>query len=51
MTGTPDNRKMGTGMTFLVGLGVGVVCYLLAESLTPKQVSNPGDQANIAQTR
>jgi hypothetical protein len=38
-----DNRKMNAGLVFLSGLVVGVICYLIAESLTPKQVANPGD--------
>jgi hypothetical protein len=43
MSANPENRKLSPGKTFLVGLGVGVVCYLMAESLTPKQVASPGD--------
>lgn len=35
-----NNRKMNLGMVFLTGLLVGVVCYLIAESLIPK-VPNP----------
>jgi hypothetical protein len=43
MSTSPDNRKMNAGLVFLSGLGVGVVCYLLAESLIPRQVASPGD--------
>ncbi len=39
----PDNRKVNIGLVFLTGLVSGVVCYLLAESLIPKQVAGPGD--------
>ncbi len=38
-----DNRKINPGLVFLCGLGVGVVCYLLAESLIPRQVASAGD--------
>ncbi|MGC9944080.1 MAG: hypothetical protein ABSE48_19810 [Verrucomicrobiota bacterium] len=38
-----DNRKMNPGLAFLCGLGVGVICYLLAESLIPQPVDSPGD--------
>lgn len=34
---------MNAGLVFLSGLVIGVICYLIAESLTPKQVANPGD--------
>jgi hypothetical protein len=34
---------MNAGLVFLNGLVIGVVCYLIAELLTPKQVANPGD--------
>jgi hypothetical protein len=37
------NRKLNGGLIFLMGLVAGVVCYLIAEALTPKQVANPGD--------
>jgi hypothetical protein len=43
MGNTPDNRKVNAGFDFLGGLVVGVACYLVAESLTPKQIANPGD--------
>jgi hypothetical protein len=38
-----NNRKINLASAFLSGLGVGVVCYLLAESLVPRQVASPGD--------
>lgn len=38
-----ENRKTNAGLVFLSGLGVGVVVYLLAESLVPRQVASPGD--------
>jgi hypothetical protein len=38
-----DNRHVKAGFVFLVGVVVGVVCYLLAESTTPKNVASPGD--------
>src|SRR5262245_38978695 len=34
---------MNTGLFFLIGLIVGVICYFIAEALTPMQVANPGD--------
>jgi hypothetical protein len=37
------NRKLNTGLVFLSGLVVGVLCYLAAELLTPKQVASPGE--------
>jgi hypothetical protein len=40
---TPDNRKASAGLVFLSGLALGVICYLIAETLTPKQVASPGD--------
>lgn len=40
---TPDNRKMNAGLVCLNGLVLGVICYLVAELLTPKQVANPGE--------
>jgi len=43
MNTAQDNRKMNPGLAFLCGLGVGVVCYLLAESLIPRQVASAGD--------
>jgi hypothetical protein len=38
-----ENRKLNTGFVFLSGLIFGVLCYLLAELITPKQVASPGD--------
>lgn len=43
MSTSQDNRKMNAGLVFLTGLGVGVVVYLLAESLVPRQIASPGD--------
>jgi hypothetical protein len=43
MNTTVANRKMNAGLAFLCGLVAGVVCYLLAEWLTPKHVASPGD--------
>lgn len=43
MTASPGNRKMNSGLVFLSGLGAGVACYLLAESLVPRDVASPGD--------
>ena len=43
MNTTPDNRKMNAGLVFLSGLLLGVVCYLIAELLTPRHVASPGD--------
>ena len=43
MNTAKDNRKMNPGLVFLTGLGVGVLCYLLAESLIPRQVASAGD--------
>jgi hypothetical protein len=43
MNALSENRKLKTGQVFLFGLVVGVVCYLLAEFLTPKQVADPGE--------
>jgi hypothetical protein len=37
------NRHVSAGFVFLAGVLVGVACYLLAESLTPKNVASPGD--------
>ena len=34
---------MNTGFVFLSGSALGVICYFIAELLTPKQVANPGD--------
>ena len=34
---------MNAGFAFLFGLGIGVICYLIAEFLVPKQVKNSGD--------
>lgn len=34
---------MSPGFAFLWGLGLGVACYLLAESLVPRHVSSSGD--------
>ena len=38
-----SNRKMNAGLAFLCGLFAGVVCYLFAEWLVPKQVASSGD--------
>jgi len=38
MSDPPNNRKIGSGMVFLSGLAAGVLIYLVAESLTPKDV-------------
>jgi hypothetical protein len=38
-----ENRRLNGGLVFLMGLLVGVVCYLVAEVLTPKQVASSGD--------
>lgn len=43
MNTASENRKISPGLTFLWGLGTGVACYLVAESLVPKQVASPGD--------
>jgi hypothetical protein len=43
MSTAKDNRKIDTGLVFLSGLVGGVICYLIAESITPKQVASPGD--------
>ncbi len=37
------NRKPNGGLVFLMGLGAGAVSYLIAETLTPKQVASSGD--------
>jgi len=34
---------MNAGLVFLSGMVLGIICYLIAEWLTPKQVANPGD--------
>lgn len=34
---------MNTGLVFLTGFGVGVVCYFFAELLVPRQVASAGD--------
>lgn len=43
MSESAGNRKMNVGFVFLSGLGIGVACYLLAESLVPHQVASPGE--------
>ncbi len=43
MSEPTNNRKVGSGMVFLSGLATGVVIYLVAEWLTPKNVASPGD--------
>lgn len=43
MSPSLENRKTNPGLVFLSGLGIGVVAYLLAESLVPRQVASPGD--------
>jgi hypothetical protein len=43
MNTTPDNRKPNSGLVFLSGLVAGVLCYLIAELLTPKNVATSGD--------
>lgn len=42
-TMTLDIRKTGTRHDLVAGSVLGAVCYLIAESLTPQQVANPGD--------
>jgi hypothetical protein len=42
MTAMTDNRRINTGLVFLSGLAIGVVCYLLAEWLTPQQINSSG---------
>ncbi len=43
MNADPTNRRTNGGLVFLPGLAVGVVCYLVAEFLVPRQVTRPGD--------
>jgi hypothetical protein len=43
MSPAPINRTTNPVLVFLSGSATGVVCYLLAESLVPRQVANPGD--------
>ena len=43
MSTVQGNRKINSGLVFLCGLGVGVVCYLLAELLIPRRVASAGD--------
>lgn len=43
MSDPVDNRKVGSGVVFLSGLTAGVIIYLAAEYLTPKNVAGPGD--------
>jgi len=38
-----DNRKPTSGQVFLVGAILGASCFLLAESLVPREVSSPGE--------
>jgi hypothetical protein len=38
-----DNRRISAGLVFLVGVMIGVVCYFLAESFTPKNVASPAE--------
>jgi MFS family permease len=38
-----DNRHVSASSVFVAGVLIGVACYLLAESLTPKNVASPGD--------
>jgi hypothetical protein len=38
-----DNRHVRTGLVFVAGVVIGVACYFLAESITPKTVASPGD--------
>ncbi len=42
-TPIPANRKLNTGLVFLIGMAVGIVCYLIAEALIPKQFGSPAD--------
>lgn len=37
----PDNRRIRGSWQFLWGLAAGVVCYLIAEWLTPREVGSP----------
>ncbi len=37
------NRTVKGGLIFMMGLAAGVICYLMAEALIPKQVASPGD--------
>ena len=46
-----DNLRMNAGFVFLTGLVVGVLCYLVAEFLTPKEVENPGDHDILLASR
>jgi len=38
-----DNRRLTTGQVSLIGLALGVACYLVAEWFTPKNVGSPGE--------
>jgi hypothetical protein len=43
MNTQPNNRKSPTAVRLLIGIVVGVICYLVAELLVPKQVESPGE--------
>ena len=43
MNESAGNRKINVGLVVLSGIMWGVLCYLLAECLIPKQVASPGD--------
>ncbi len=43
MNTATENRNPNTGLVFLTGLLIGVIFYLIAEAITPKDVSNPGE--------
>jgi hypothetical protein len=43
MSAITANRKLNGGVVFLMGLVVGVLCYLVAEALIPKQLSSAAD--------
>lgn len=43
MSPATGNRRLHPGLVLLFGTAIGAVCYLLAESLTPKDVASAGD--------
>lgn len=45
------NRSQSLGLVITTGMVAGVCCYFAAESLTPSNVSNPGDHDILLATR
>jgi hypothetical protein len=51
MSTAEGNREFDSGLVFLFGLVIGVLSYLAAEALTPRQVASPADHDLLLATR